>query len=215
MAQAHAGFKLFSVYATHYVRDSSASDEASIASLGDIQQSIINISVTSAMRVSFATLKVNDVKGSLLICGTIAGSAHITGVAATTMVIIARQLRLHNCKNMVIYLHCSSRPIIEDCQEMRFASLPIIFVSLSLRWMICVTIADEQGYQGTDDSKKQPDLWNQVDDFKWLRPEPSPNWSVLTPDDNRVIIEDDWKQILDAGPPALGLEERLKLAKLK
>ena len=144
--QAHVGFRLSSLDTTHYILSSSASDEASIASLGDIQRSIVDISFTLAMRASFATLTINNVKKSLLICGTIAGSAHITGIEDTTIVIMARQLRVHDCKNMVIYLRCSSRPIIEDCMEIRFAPLPSIFVGLSLRCIIEITLIDEQNY---------------------------------------------------------------------
>ena len=30
-------------------------------------------------------------------------------------------------------------------------------------------------------------MWDQVDDFNWLRAEHSPNWSVLQPGDEDVI----------------------------
>ena len=34
-------------------------------------------------------------------------------------------------------------------------------------------------------------LWNQVDDFGWLKSEQSPSWSVLEVDDPRAINETD------------------------
>ena len=129
VTQAPAGFELSSLDTTHYVLKSSSSYEASTASLVNVERSAVDISVTPATRVSFASLTVANIRKSLLICGTIAGPAHITAVEDSTIVIIARQLRLHNCKNLVAYLRCSSRPIIEDCKETRFAPLPVIFVS--------------------------------------------------------------------------------------
>ena len=57
-------------------------------------------------------------------------------------------------------------------------------------------------------------MWNQVDDFKWLRPEPSPNWRILTFDDDRAVDEENWKEVLDDQSTSMDLSERLHLAKL-
>ena len=50
-------------------------------------------------------------------------------------------------------------------------------------------------------------MWDQVDDFKWLKAEHSPNWSVL-PEEQR-ISEDIWKDKVP-GYPGAGLEDILK-----
>lgn len=49
--------------------------------------------------------------------------------------------------------------------------------------------------------------WDQVDDFKWLKSEPSPNWSIL-PNDSR-LKDEVWKDIVPGGP-GIGLQDVLK-----
>lgn len=40
-----------------------------------------------------------------------------------------------------------------------------------------------------------PNMWDQVDDFKWLKEAPSPNWSLLADED--MLQDDIWSSILD------------------
>lgn len=49
-------------------------------------------------------------------------------------------------------------------------------------------------------------MWDQVDDFKWLKAEHSPNWSVL-PEAQR-LSEDIWTKTVPGGR-GLGLEDIL------
>jgi len=49
--------------------------------------------------------------------------------------------------------------------------------------------------------------WDEVDDFKWLKAEHSPNWSVL-PEEER-IKEKIWTDVIPGGP-GVGLEDILK-----
>lgn len=66
---------------------------------------------------------------------------------------------MHGARDVTVYLHCGSRPIIEDCSAVRFAPLPESMVP--------------------EDVRGQENLWDRVDDFGWLRAEKSPNWRVL------------------------------------
>ena len=43
---------------------------------------------------------------------------------------------------------------------------------------------------------KGENQWEHVDDFRWLKQEQSPNWSIL-PSDMRVKAED-WEEVADA-----------------
>lgn len=43
-----------------------------------------------------------------------------------------------------------------------------------------------------------PNLWNQVDDFKWIKSDPSPNWSILPSSD--IIPDETWRDIVPGGP---------------
>lgn len=73
---------------------------------------------------------------------------------------------MHGARNVDVYLHCGSRPIIEDCEGVRFAPL----------------MEGEAGLEGLLGANQ----WDQVDDFGWLKVERSPNWSVL-PEAERVV----------------------------
>ena len=77
----------------------------------------------------FPGLTLKNIKDSLIIAGRVAGPVHITGLSHSIVVVIARQVRIHECKDVDVYLHCTSHPIIEDCSNMRFAPLPPCFVS--------------------------------------------------------------------------------------
>lgn len=48
----------------------------------------------------------------------------------------------------------------------------------------------------TPDMAQSENQWNQIDDFKWLKAEPSPHFSIL-PDDERVA-EEVWKDKLSS-----------------
>jgi len=49
--------------------------------------------------------------------------------------------------------------------------------------------------------------WDQVDDFKWLKAEHSPNWSIL-PDEQR-LREEVWTTVVPGGP-GVGLDDILR-----
>jgi hypothetical protein len=58
-------------------------------------------------------------------------------------------------------------------------------------------------------SSKEPvqNQWDQVDDFKWLKSEHSPNWSLL-PEEKR-LQEVIWTTVIPGGP-GVGTEDILK-----
>ncbi|ETN46618.1 uncharacterized protein HMPREF1541_00804 [Cyphellophora europaea CBS 101466] len=142
------------------------------------------LDLSTSRSASFASLTINNATSSLLCCGTVNGPAHVTGLRNCTLVIVCRQLRMHECAGVNVYLHCTSRPIIEDCKGMRFAQLPQTYFDLTAA-----------GQSGLADSAN---LWDQIDDFKWLKSEPSPNWSVL-PVGERVP-EETWREVVPGGP---------------
>lgn len=53
--------------------------------------------------------------------------------------------------------------------------------------------------------------FDQVDDFKWLKSEPSPNWSIL--DASQRTRDDVWRDVVP-GQPGLGPEDVLKAVNL-
>lgn len=69
---------------------------------------------------------------------------------------------MHDSTNSIVYLFSPSRPIIEDSTGIKFAPFPTELVA-----------------KLPSHTVNTRNLWDQVDDFKWLRKEHSPNWEVL------------------------------------
>lgn len=118
--------------ALHIILPSSAANATASGSLTDLTGCIVDMSVPTSNGQAFPGLALRNINKSLIVAGRVAGPVHITGVSDSIVVVVARQVRIHDCKNVDIYLHCSSHPIIEDCSGMRFAPLPACYVSFSL-----------------------------------------------------------------------------------
>ncbi|POS73073.1 tubulin binding cofactor C [Diaporthe helianthi] len=127
---------------------------------------------------------------ALVIAGQVAGPAHVTGVRDSVLVVNARQVRMHECRNLTVYLWCGSHPIIEDCEDVRVAPLPEVFLG--------------RGQDNAADSNQ----WDRVDDFDWLKTEPSPNWRRLAGDDH-AVPDDFWTTTVKGGP-ALSTQDILR-----
>lgn len=147
----------------------------------------------------FGTLAIRNISGSLIIAGQVAGPAHITGVRDSVLVVNARQVRMHECANVTVYLWCGSHPIVEDCTGVRVAPLPAPFLK-----------------KGQDNGGAS-NQWDQVDDFGWLKAEPSPNWRRLgdgeagKEEDHQALPEEFWTSTVKGGP-SLSTEDILRCA---
>ena len=115
--------------AVHIILPNSAAHATSSGSLTYLDRCIVDMSIPTASTQPFAALTVKDVKSSLLICGNVSGSTHVTNVDSSVLLVTTRQFRMHQCRNCIVYLYINSDPIIEDCAGIRFAPLPKAFVS--------------------------------------------------------------------------------------
>jgi hypothetical protein len=114
----------------HIILPSSASRATSSGRLTDLDGCIVDMSApTGKSGAPFAGLHLKDIHRSLIVAGHVAGATHITDVSDSVIVVAARQVRIHECKNVDLYLYCTSHPIIEDCVGMRFAPIPACYVS--------------------------------------------------------------------------------------
>lgn len=145
----------------------------SSGTVAKIRDSIVNLSrqdagsANSGVQPAFlAALTLKDIRRSLILCGNVAGAVHLTDIHDSVIVLQSRQFRMHDSINCRIYLKTSSRPIIEDCGRLQFAPAPRTFLY-------------ETEANGEEAENEEDGLWANVDDFKWLKPEPSPNWSKL------------------------------------
>lgn len=148
--------------------------------VSEVTSSVVNLTPSPDLPPPpYLTLK--NVKTSLLLAPSINGPAHITGLQDSILVLSCRQFRMHDSRNVDVYLFCSSRPIIENCANIRFAKLPENIFRVT---------------DGTDAVRgKSINLFNQVDDFKWLRAEASPNWTLMKEDGQ--ITEEAWLEVLE------------------
>jgi hypothetical protein len=75
-------------------------------------------------------------------------------VRESKLYVSTRQFRMHGARNVDVYLHCASRPIIEDCEGVRFAPLPGGMVSylilVSDKWKCGVLTVSCVGYRGDE-----------------------------------------------------------------
>ena len=191
----------------HIILPSSASRATSSGTLTRLNKCIVDMSVPTENGTPFAGLTLKNIKRSLIIAGHVAGAAHITGVEDSIVVVASRQVRMHDCKNVDIYLHCASRPIIEDCSNIRFSPIPECHVSLCKLLLLCGMLISTVKMIASE--KPVYNQWDQVDDFKWLKAEHSPNWSIL-PEDQR-LKEEIWTKTVHGGP-GVGLDDILKKA---
>lgn len=114
----------------HIMLPSSATHATSGTSgtVTNIRDSVIDMSISAAS--AFATLTLKNIRDSLIVCGHVDGAIHITGVKDSVLVVATRQFRMHESKNVKVYMLCKSRPIIEDCEGIEFAEMPDCYVSL-------------------------------------------------------------------------------------
>lgn len=171
----------------HIILPASAAHATSSGTLSNLQRCVVDMSSPTATGQPFATLTLKNIDQSLIICGHVSGAAHLTNITNSVIIVASRQFRMHESKACDIYLHASGRPIIEDCSGVQFAPLPEEFLK--------------------DADRTVPNQWHEVDDFKWLRAEPSPNWGIL--DDSKRVKEEVWRDVVPGGP-GLSTEDVLR-----
>lgn len=193
----------------HIILPESAARATSSGSLTDLKDCIVDMSVPTAQGRPFPGLALKNISNSLIVAGRVSGPVHITGITDSILVVTARQVRIHECRNVDIYLHCGSHPIIEDCTGMRFAPLPHCYVChpLPLRPSNVHESNMLTQRQMTEADGAVENQWDQVDDFKWLKAGHSPNWTTLS--QHQVLPEDIWTHVVP-GQPGASVEETLR-----
>ncbi|KDQ07665.1 hypothetical protein BOTBODRAFT_38636 [Botryobasidium botryosum FD-172 SS1] len=129
--------------------------------ISDIQSSIVNLATSS---LQLGALHIRGVHRSLLLAPVVRGSILINDCSDCVLVIGCHQFRMHTSKNVDVYLHVGSLPVIEHSQRIRFApyTLPL-----------------------PEGVSQETSKHYSVQDFDWIRSTPSPNWSRLPEEDIR------------------------------
>lgn len=112
-------------------------------------------------------LKINNLLNCKLFCGPIITSIFIANCQKSIFHIAGQQLRVHTSSDCDIYLHVSSRAIIEDSKRIRFAPYDWSYDNISNDFK-------------TSNLDQNMNNWKQIDDFDCLTTdESSPNWSFI------------------------------------
>ncbi|XP_061084365.1 tubulin-specific chaperone C [Conger conger] len=120
-----------------------------------------------------STLHIKHVRNSEILCGPVSSSIFVDHVSDSTFAFPCQQLRTHNTTDTQVYLHVTSRAIIEDCSGVRFAPF---------NWSYPGIDADFE-VSGLDRDRNN---WTLVDDFNWLAADThSPNWAVIPESERR------------------------------
>lgn len=121
-----------------------------------------------------STLHLKHIDGCEILCGPVSSSVFVDHCRNSTLAFPCQQLRTHNTTDTRVYLHVTSRAIIEDCRGVSFAPFSWSYP----------TLEEDFTVSGLDQNRNN---WSQVDDFNWLAAgTPSPNWTVIPEEDRRT-----------------------------
>ena len=98
--------------------------------------------------------------------GPVKSSVFVQHCNNCTFSFAARQIRIHSSEDCVFHIYAKSSPIIEHTTRVKFANYNNQYNGLD----------EHMAIAGFD---LQSDMWMDVKDFGWLKPTPSPNWSLL------------------------------------
>lgn len=121
-----------------------------------------------------STLHLKHIDSCEILCGPVSSSVFVDHCRNSTLAFPCQQLRTHNTTDTQVYLHVTSRAIIEDCHGVSFAPFSWSYPSLD----------EDFNVSGLDRARNN---WSQVDDFNWLAAgTPSPNWTVILEEDRKT-----------------------------
>ncbi|XP_042363662.1 tubulin-specific chaperone C [Plectropomus leopardus] len=121
-----------------------------------------------------STLHLKHIDSCEILCGPVSSSVFLDHCRNSTLAVPCQQLRTHNTTDTQVYLHVTSRAIIEDCRGVSFAPFSWSYP----------TLKEDFAVSGLDQERNN---WSQVDDFNWLAAgTPSPNWTVIPEADRKT-----------------------------
>lgn len=121
-----------------------------------------------------STLHLKHIRGCEVLCGPVSSSVFVDQCRDSTLAFPCQQLRTHNTTDTRVYLHVTSRAIVEDCSGVAFAPFSWSYP----------TLEEDFAVSGLDRDRNN---WTQVDDFNWLAAgAPSPNWAIIPEAERRT-----------------------------
>ncbi|XP_028156917.1 tubulin-specific chaperone C isoform X1 [Ostrinia furnacalis] len=134
---------------------------------------------TVTLKGVMGTLHMSNLDNCIVLSGPVTSSVFVEKCTNSKIVAACQQLRMHSSVRCDVYLHVTSKGIVEDCSEIRTAPYNLYYEDLEKHFNM-------------SSLDKKVNNWDCLDDFNWLAPDvPSPNWSVLDVK-HRVTNWDEW-----------------------
>ncbi|RIA98657.1 tubulin binding cofactor C-domain-containing protein [Glomus cerebriforme] len=143
--------------------------------LSSLQNCFINLVSKS---ITIGAIHIKGLKNCVILAGPVNSSILIYDCENCVFVVACHQFRMHTSKQMIIYLHATSHPIIEDCDKIKFAP-----------YTLSISGLDEMFEAAKLDQKNNK--YDTVEDFNWLRQQASPHWNLL----EEKYLRKDWPLI--------------------
>lgn len=105
--------------------------------------------------------------------GAVAGASHITDCRDCEIYVASHQIRIHQSFDTDFYVFVATNPIVESVARVRFSPFLFKYEGLEGHMKDC-------GLMGRN-------LWDQVQDFKWLKQEKSPNWGTIEESERKIM----------------------------
>ncbi|KAI5639918.1 tubulin binding cofactor C domain-containing protein [Phthorimaea operculella] len=138
---------------------------------------------TVSLKGVMATLHITNLENCVILSGPVTSSIFMEKCNNCKIVAACQQLRMHSSSKCDVYLHVTSKGIVEDCSDIRTAPYNLHYEDLEKHWNM-------------SSLDKKSNNWDRLDDFNWLAPDvPSPNWSILDEKERITDWNNWWSQI--------------------
>ncbi|KAH7101674.1 TBCC-domain-containing protein [Auriculariales sp. MPI-PUGE-AT-0066] len=119
--------------------------------------SLTNCIIDLRQGINLASVHANNLRRVVLLLPQIQGSILVDDCINCVLATACHQFRMHKTTDTDVHLHISSMPVIEHCTGIRFTAYPF----------------------GDPSASATPSQHFTVQDFDWILPEPSPNWTRM------------------------------------
>jgi tubulin-specific chaperone C len=131
-----------------------------------------------------SALRVDGLEQCWVVTMPVAGSVLLHDCEDCTLVMAARQFRLHRSVRCRFFLHALSGPIIERCSEVAFGPYSVMSrhgEDMKRRLVEAGLLETREGASSKDAVTARQ--WREVNDFQWIKATASPNWRELGTDE--------------------------------
>ncbi|EGR29004.1 tubulin-specific chaperone c, putative [Ichthyophthirius multifiliis] len=114
----------------------------------------------------FDTIYIKNIKNSQIFIGPVKFSVLIDNCENSELSIASHQIRIHNSKQTVFNIFSTSKSIIENCTQVNFKQYNHSYLNFEKDFY-------SSGMKGKNN------LWQEIQDFDWLKQEKSPNFTYI------------------------------------